>query len=291
MDRPRYTWPEGKRSAFCFSADVDAEAPYLWAHRDGLPPTLGQLEQRRFGPREGIWRILDMLDRVGVKGSFFVPSVVAETHPELLPALVDRGHEIGLHGHLHELVSECSDERFEAALDRSLEVFRAQTGLRPKGFRSPAWEMTPAMLATLKARGIGYDSSLMGYDHPYEIDGMTEIPVQWQVDDAIFFKFQGGGADKWPPRTAAEVGAGWTDEFEAGRDFGQLLMVTVHPWISGRSQRVAMLERVLGHIAAQGDVWIATASEIADWHDRTNAGRFAVDNGLAQLSARLEGMA
>lgn len=287
MDRPAYLWPPGKRSALCFSADVDAEAPYLWQHRAGLPPTLGQLEQRRFGPREGLWRILDMLDRVGIRGSFYVPSVVAELHPQILPALVARGHEVGLHGHLHELVGDCPQEMFEAALDRSLEVFQRQVGLRPVGFRSPAWEMTAAMLATLKARGIGYDSSLMGRDHPYEIDGVTELPVQWQVDDAIFFKFFGGGSDKWPPAQAGVIGQGWLDEFEAGRAYGQLFMVTVHPWISGRAQRVAMLERLLSHIVAQADVWAATAAEIADWHRQANAGRFTAHSGLEDLAAHL----
>lgn len=285
--RPAYRWPEGKHSALCFSVDVDAEAPYLWQYRTGLPPTLGQIEQRRFGPREGIWRILDMLDRVGIKGSFFVPSVVAELHPDILPALIARGHEVGLHGHLHELVADCPHADFEAALDRSLAVFVAQTGQRPTGFRSPAWEMTPAMLAALKARGLGYDSSLMGRDHPYEVDGVTEIPVQWQIDDAIHFKFMGGGVDKWPPLPARQVGAAWRDEFESGRAFGQLFMVTVHPWISGRAQRLAMLEELLAHISAQPDVWIATAAQIADWHRRANEGRFADASDLGRLAAQL----
>lgn len=288
MDRPRYIWPEGKRSAACFSVDVDAEAPYLWANRTGLPQALGQLEQRRFGPREGIWRILDMLDRIGIKGSFYVPSVVAELHPALLPALCERGHEIGLHGHLHELVSETTDDRFEAALDRSLRVFHAQTGIVPTGFRSPAWEMTPAMLAALKDRGLRYDSSLMGYDHPYQIGGLVQVPVQWQIDDAIYFKFQGGGADRWPPEPARAVEAGWRDEFQAGRGFGQLFMITVHPWISGRAQRVAMLERLLADIAAQDDVWFATAGQIADWHLSANEGRFMAEPGLDHLAAALE---
>lgn len=288
MDRPRYIWPEGRRSAACFSVDVDAEAPYLWVNRAGLPPHLGQLEQRRFGPREGIWRILDMLDRVGVKGSFYVPSVVAELHPDLLPALCERGHEIGLHGHLHELVSETTDARFEAALDRSLQVFHAQVGIVPTGFRSPAWEMTPAMLAALEDRGLRYDSSLMGYDHPYQIGGLVQVPVQWQIDDAIYFKFQGGGADRWPPEPARAVEAGWRDEFQAGRAFGQLFMITVHPWISGRAQRVAMLERLLANIVAQDDVWFATAAEIADWHLSANEGRFVAEPGLERLTAALE---
>lgn len=286
MPRPtRYEWPDGMRSAACFSVDVDAEAPWLWANRGGLPRTLGQIEQRRFGAREGLWRLLEMLDRVGMRGSFYVPSVTAELHPEILPALVEAGHEIGLHGHLHELVAECSQDAFEAALDRSLSVFVAQTGQRPVGFRSPAWEMTPAMLAALKARGLSYDSSLSGFDHPYEIDGMVEVPVQWQIDDAIYFRFFGGGADKWPPVRAGEVGDSWRDEFEAGRAHGQCFMVTVHPWISGRAQRVAMLERLLGDIAAAPDVWGATVAEVADWHATSaNSGRFAVGSDLATLA-------
>jgi peptidoglycan/xylan/chitin deacetylase (PgdA/CDA1 family) len=288
MRAPPYRWPDGKRSAVCFSADVDAEAPYLWANRAGLPRHLALLEQRRFGPREGLWRILDMLDRLGIKGTFFTPSVVAELHPEILPALVARGHEIGLHGHLHEIVSEVSQEAFEAALDRSLAVFEAQTTARPAGFRSPAWEMTPGMIAALAARGLAYDSSLSGYDHPYEIDGLVEVPVQWQIDDAVFFRFFGGGVDKWPPARAADVGEAWLDEFEAGRAYGQLLMITIHPWISGRAQRVAMLERVLRHIAAQDDVWIATAGEIARWHvESGQAGLYAVESGLDAAAAAI----
>lgn len=288
MDRPRYSWPDGKRSAACFSVDVDAEAPYLWANRTGLPPYLGQLEQRRFGPREGIWRILDMLDRVGIKGSFYVPSVVAELHPDLLPALCARGHEVGLHGHLHEVVSETTDDQFTAALDHSLQVFQRQTGSAPVGFRSPAWEMTSAMLAVLKDRGLRYDSSLMGYDHPYQIGGVVQVPVQWQIDDAIYFKFQGGGADRWPPEPARVVEASWRDEFQAGRDYGQLFTITVHPWISGRAQRVTMLERLLSDIAAQDDVWFATAGQIADWHLSTHDGRFVAEPGLDLLTAVLE---
>jgi len=283
-----YEWPNGKRSAFCFSADVDAESPYLWQHRTGLPDTLGAVEARRFGPREGLWRLLDMLDRVQVSGSFYVPSVIAELHPDMVREIGARGHEIGLHGHLHERVAETPQAAFEAALDRSIDTLTAITGRRPLGFRSPAWEMTAGMLVALKVRGLSYDSSLMGHDHPYALDGVTELPVQWLIDDAIHFKFFGGGADKWPPRSAAEVGTMWRDEFEAGRRFGQLFMVTVHPWLSGRAARLAMLEDLLTHITAQNDVWCATAAELAEWHrSSANAARFDHASDLASLAAHL----
>lgn len=283
-----YAWPEGHRSAACMSFDVDAESPYLWQYRRGLPATIGTIEARRFGVREGLWRLLDMLDRVGPRGSFFVPGVVAELHPEVLPALVERGHEVGLHGWLHELVAETDGDAFRRALDRSLAVFEAQTGTAPLGFRSPAWEMTGDMIAALKERGVAWDSSFMGFDHPYEIDGLPEVPVQWLTDDAIYFKFMGGGADKWPPTPVQEVEAAWRSEWQAGRDYGALFMLTAHPWISGRASRVALLERLLSEIVAADDVWLAPVGEIAAWHaGSTNAGRFAATSNLGDLERRL----
>ncbi|MGO4725673.1 MULTISPECIES: polysaccharide deacetylase family protein [unclassified Inquilinus] len=272
---PRYHWPEGRDSAFCFTVDVDADSPYLWSQRaPEATRSLGQLEQRRFGPRLGIWRLLDLLDRFGVKGSFFVPGAVAEANPELLPAFLEQGHEIGLHGYFHEIVAQSSDAEFTGALEASIEVFRRQTGAVPKGFRSPAWEMTPHMLAEIRRHGF-YDSSLMGADHPYEIDGVVEVPVQWAIDDAVFFKFTGGGTDQWPPAAPGPILEGWLDEWDGLHRLGGLFMLTVHDWISGRAQRLRLLERLLERITAEPTVWVATVGQVAAHHVRsTNAGRF-----------------
>lgn len=259
-DAPEYRWPGGHRAAACFSVDVDALSPYLWQTRAGVPETLGAVENRLYGMRRGLARMVDMLGRLGVRGSFFVPAVVAEENPALLPGLVERGHEVGLHGYFHELVGDISDARFTEALEASLAVFEAQLGTRPAGFRSPAWEMTPHMLAELRRLGL-WDSSLMGHDLPYVIDGVTEVPVRWDNDDAIFFKFLGAG-DR-PPRSAREIGAMWQDEAQAQIADGGLFMLTVHDWISGRAARVAMLETLWRGLVADDRVWIATCGEIA----------------------------
>ncbi|CAH1652681.1 polysaccharide deacetylase family protein [Chelatococcus asaccharovorans] len=274
---PRYVWPEGKQSAFCFSIDVDADAPLLWNLREGAPsPLLGHMEQRLFGPRVGIWRILDLLDRFGIKASFYVPGAVAEQHPDLLPAFVARGHEIGLHGYFHEIVSQVSDAEFTGALEASLAIFQAQVGIKPKGFRSPAWEMTPHMLAEIKKHGL-YDSSLSGFDHPYTIGDVVEVPVQWAIDDAIYFKFLGGGADSWPPQATQPILDNWLDEWDMLQAEGGLLMLTVHDWISGRAHRIRMLERLLERVTTTQGAWIATVGEVAAYHAQSaNAAQFKV---------------
>ena len=274
---PAYAWPQGRSSAFCFTVDVDAHSPLLWGLREQPASKLvGQFEQRLFGPRVGIWRLLDLLARHDIRGSFFVPAVVAETFPELLPAFVERGHEVGLHGFFHEIVAHTSDAEFSAALDASLALFQRQVGLTPKGFRSPAWEMTPHMMAELHARGM-YDSSLSGFDNPYTLGGVVEVPVQWAIDDAVYFKFLGGGVDHWPPSASRPVLETWTDEWETLHAEGGLFMLTVHDWISGRAHRIRLLDTLLSTVTRTPGAWIATVGEVAAYHaESVNRDRFMV---------------
>lgn len=273
-----YNWPEGFEAAACFSVDVDATSPYLWQYRQGIPETLAIMEHRHYGMRRGLARMVSMLNRIGVKGTFFVPGVVAEENPDLLPGLLERGHEIALHGYYHELVSETSDQRFTEALEASIELFIKQAGCKPAGFRSPAWEMTPHMLAELTRHGL-WDSSLMGDDVPYRIAGVTEIPVRWDNDDAIFFKFLGAG-DK-SPRPDREVADQWQNDADAQiRDNG-LFMLTVHDWISGRAARVDLLEQLFRSLVENPKVWMATCGELAAYHQQIEGGlEIALDNVL-----------
>ena len=261
-----YQWPAGKRCAVVISADVDAESPLLWKSRGKTLHTLGELEQRRFGPREGLARILALLGEYGISGSFYVPGYVAEAHPEILPGLLAGGHEVGLHGYHHELVHQLEIDENRDILLRCLKVFEDQIGKKPLGYRSPAWEMTESMMDLLQTEKLIYDSSLMGYDHPYTLGGVTEIPVQWLLDDAIYFRYFGSGIDHWHPADPGAVLNGWIEEFEGLRKFGGLFMVTVHPWISGRAQRIRLLEKLIRHIRQYNDVWWATALEIANYH-------------------------
>jgi peptidoglycan/xylan/chitin deacetylase (PgdA/CDA1 family) len=280
---PAYQWPEGKQSAVLLSVDVDANSPFLWSQGDSAPQRLGTHEIRNFGPRTGLWRLVELFARFGFKASFYVPGHVAEQHPDMLPALLDAGHEIGLHGYFHEIVSEISDEEFTGAIEASLELFVKQTGKRPTGFRSPAWEMTPHMLSEVRRLGLSYDSSLSGFDHPYEIEGVTEIPVQWAVDDAIFFKFEGGGRDRFPMQSGRMVLEDWKSEWRTLHRFGGLFTLTVHDWISGRAQRIALLEDLLQEIADEPTAWVATADEIARFHQGSaNQNRFAVEARIPQ---------
>ena len=270
-----YQWPAGKRSAFLFSVDVDVESPLAWRLRGQPALGLGELEQRRFGARQGLGRLLELLEEFGLKGSFFVPGRDAANYPQLLPAIAERGHELGLHGYHHERVDALSEKENTAALDKALEVFDRQVGVVPLGYRSPSWELTPTLHALLQKYDLAYDSSLMGYDHPYTLEGLTEVPVEWLLDDAVYFRFRGGGLESWPPADPGAVLGSWLEEWEGIHASGGLFTLTVHPWISGRVQRIRLLCKLLEHVATRSDVWVTTALELARHHEKsTNAGHY-----------------
>lgn len=260
----RYEWPGALSAGAVVSVDFDGPSPYLWASRGSAAPLLGELEQRRFGPRQGVWRILSMLDRLQLPATFYVPGAVVEAHTGAVRSIISAGHEVGLHGYMHERLDELTPGQAATALDRSVQALARTGASEPFGYRSPSWEMTPQAWEQLREAGIRYDSSLMGYDHPYWLEGLVEVPVQWQLDDAIYYRYVNGSTRA--PVPASVVMDDWSREIAASARFGGLAMMTIHPWMSGRAGRLVALEEMLHCATAERTIWWATAAAVADHH-------------------------
>ncbi len=278
-----YRWPDGHSCAFCFTIDVDAESPHIWRSRATGIKALQQIEQRRYGLREGIWNLLDLLQNYGVKATCFVPGYEVETRPWLLESLAERGHEVALHGYYHEVSADITTERFRETLEKAMDLFKKQIGVIPRGYRSPSWEMTPESFGVLRDLGLEYDSSLSGYDHPYEIMGLVEMPIQWPLDDAMYFRFFGGGVDRWLSHGTGETAGEWLEYCDAICGHGGVSISTMHPYLSGRTTRLATPEALLRHFSEKG-VWMPTLSELNDYHrSSSNKGKFVASAEIPVL--------
>jgi peptidoglycan-N-acetylglucosamine deacetylase len=261
-----YPWPQGRRAAVVMSVDFDGPTPFLFNHRDdddtlGL---LGELEQRRFGPRQGVWRLLDIFAELELHASFYVPGAIATAHPDTVRQIIARGHEVGLHGDLHERVDQLDRDELDAVMERSQAALRAVGVEGPLGYRSPSWEMTEPAWDAIEQAGVAYDSSLMGYEHPYRMGKLIEVPVSWTLDDAIFYRYTPGTVR--PPVAPATLMASWEQEIEAAKRYGTLVMLTVHPWQSGRATRAAALRELLARHRSDPELWWATTAEVARHH-------------------------
>jgi peptidoglycan-N-acetylglucosamine deacetylase len=252
-------WPDGARVAVALSFDSDHETIPL---RDGqIGP--GKLSQGEFGARVGARRILALLADRGIPATFFMPAVSALLHPDEVRRYAAEGHEVAMHGWIHERIANLppADER-ELTL-RSADVLEQGSGARPRGIRTPAWDFTPATMDIIRELGLEYDSSLMADDEPYEIvhrgepTGIVEVPVEWIRDDAVYFPTQPNAG----PRDVLSI---WIDEFEGAYADRGLFQLTMHPHVIGHRSRMAILTELVDHIAARQGVWFATHAQVAE---------------------------
>ena len=174
-------WKGGARVCVALSFDPDHETSTL---RDGsLSP--GRLSQGEYGSRVAVPRILEVLKRHRVPASFFVPAVVALLHPDEQRRVIDEGHEIGMHGWIHEWTGELPENVERDLMRRAYETLTTITRKTPVGVRVPSWDFSPSTLKLIRELGLLYDSSLMADDEPYELledgqpTGAVELPVEW----------------------------------------------------------------------------------------------------------------
>lgn len=257
-------WPGGARCAVALSFDSDHETNEL---RDG-GASISRLSWGEYGARRGIPRIRAVLDRHGAKASFFVPAVSALLHPDEQRNLADEGHEIGLHGWIHERNADLPEAVERDLMLRAADTLERITGRRPVGLRTPSWDHSPHTLRIATEMGLLYDSSLMADDDPYEIvsdgrpTGLVELPVEWIRDDAAYFMMNRFGAQR-PYTAPADVLDIFIREFEGAYAEGGLFLLTMHPHVIGYRSRLFILETLLDRIVAKGDCWIATHEQIA----------------------------
>jgi len=262
-----FAWPDGHRAALSLTFDVDAESAIL-AVDPSYAGRLSTMSHQRYGPSVGVPRILRMLERTGVRATFFVPGLTADLHPAMVEAVLAAGHELGHHGYSHVPYHRMSADDQRRDIERAFaSLARASGGIRPEGFRAPWWELTNSTPRILSESGITWDSSLMDDDRPYLLDTgasvLAELPVHWMLDDWEQYAFlpePNIGAVIESPAKVLDL---WGSELEAIADEGGLMVHTSHPFLSGRPSRVATLERVLERARELGGIWITSAGEIA----------------------------
>ncbi len=260
-------WPGETRCVVMLGFDVDG--PSAMIRRN---PAVEQMPSARsmgeFGPEVAVPRILALLRAHDVPASFYVPGWVADRWPATVERIAAAGHEIAHHGYLHEPPATLDGDEEGTVLDRGSEALARITGERPRGYRSPSWELSERSLSLLADRGFVYDSSLMGDDAPYAVDvgdgrRLVEIPVHWTLDDAPFYPFNPAVGRTEVMASPAQVFDTWAAAFDEIYERGRAYTLTLHPWISGRAGRLLMLERLLQHIRQHSGVEFARAIDVA----------------------------
>ncbi|MFM0302236.1 polysaccharide deacetylase [Paraburkholderia sediminicola] len=266
-------WPEGHRSCVALAFDLDGPTGdamlngSIWTNPSYF--TLGS-----YGPWRALGRLLDMLNARRVPATFFVPAWVVENWPDQCAAIIAGGHEIAYHGYRHEAFWTLDRDGQRVVMERSAEVFAKYLGIQPVGFRTPSGDWGPDTIRVLMEAGVRYSSSMRGDDRPYLLyaegitEPMVEIPGRWELDDYASLAYHRNPDFPASLDRIASYDAtldNWRREFDGSHRDGLCLTTLFHPKVSGKPGRIGLLERLIDHMHAQGDVWFATCRDVAQW--------------------------
>lgn len=272
--RARLQWPGGQPLAAWavlylehWELDPPADSyrpPGIQGVRESFFPDYRTYSHREYGNRVGVFRIIDALDEFGIRPTVAVNAAVCEECPRVLQACLDRGWEIAAHGtHATRMItSRMTEEQEREHIGSSLETIRRSTGRRPEGWIGQEFgesTRTPALVAD---HGLAYIADWPNDEQPYSMLGerrLVSLPQQPNWDDVQLLWLRQVSPMRYPEivRMASEQ---LQDE---GRYQARMLVLGIHPWLSGQPHRVRYLRAALSELAKAPRVWHADGRTIA----------------------------
>jgi peptidoglycan-N-acetylglucosamine deacetylase len=269
----------------CLTFDFDALSG--WIARGMTTPT--PISRGEFGAMASM-RILELLRKRAVASTWFIPGHTLATYPDACRRVFEAGHEIGHHGWTHRPPQGLTRQEEARELVRGNEAIKALTGKKARGYRSPAWDLSPHSIELLIEHGFLYESSMMANDYvPYrarrgdviELEKpaafgaptrLIEMPVSWSLDDYPHFEFVRTPNAVLPGlMNAGGVLANWVDDFlymKRETDWG-VLTYTFHPFVIGRGHRMLALERLIERLQAEGAEFVTMETAARRYDERS----------------------
>jgi peptidoglycan/xylan/chitin deacetylase (PgdA/CDA1 family) len=272
-DRPPVRWPGGKPLALWVNVSLEHFPLNPQGQPVKLPgsmtmpyPDLRHFTLRDYGNRVGAWRVLDALDRFGVKASWAVNACLVNRHPQILRAALRRGDEFV--GHSWSMDTPHAgglDAQAEAALiEKSLATLRAFSGQPVAGWLSPGKLQSPHTPELLKKHGIAWFCDWVNDELPYRFHtaegDLWSLPLATETEDRFVILDNLHSEAEWAQQCIDALDFLLAEAREA--DAGRLLSLSIHPWVIGQPHRIKHLETVLAHAMAQDGVWNARPAEV-----------------------------
>ncbi|HEY8351596.1 MAG TPA: polysaccharide deacetylase family protein [Sphingomonadales bacterium] len=269
-DRPKIVWPGGKKLAFWIAPNIEfyeldpPANPFRKSWTKPHPDVQGYAH-RDYGNRVGHWRMMEAMDKYGMRGSVSLSVAMCQHHPEIIQAANERNWEFFSHGIYNTRYCYGMDEAQERAIiEDSIKTVRDCTGQTIQGWLAPALTHTERTMDLLAEYGIRYTCDLFQDDQPQPVHvkkgKLISMPYSLEVNDHYgFFVYN------MSPRQYADCLKRQFDQLmEEGERSGTVMCVPLHAYLIGQPHRIGPFAEFLDYVSRQPDVWITTAREIAD---------------------------
>jgi allantoinase len=272
VDRPRLDLPDGARVAFWIGLNiehyqVDKPSTSIFGGTAALQPDPLNYGWRDYGPRVGIWRMIDLLDRLDLRASVLLNADVPSRYPRIIEEGLKRQWAWLAHGQNNSILEAgMSLEEERIYLKTVVETIAQATGQRPRGWLGPALTETfntPELLAEL---GLTYLLDWCNDDQPFPLNvkagRMISVPYSIEMNDVCLFVGKSLSGDAFAQMVMDQFDV----LYEEGGRTPRVMCLALHPFIINQPFRHKYLERALEYICGHDDVWLTTSDQIADWY-------------------------
>ena len=270
IERPRLEWPGGAHVALWVIPNIeffalDEKVP-AGSGGTGTPvPDVPSWAVRDYGNRVGVFRLMKVMAKHGIRGTVALNSELCAEHPQIIA----EGNRLGWEWMGH---NESNTRRLNEAkpgeepniIRNALATIEKAAGKRPVGWLGSGLQETWDTLDHLAANGCEYVSDWTNDDQPYvmSLDGgksLIAMPYSHEINDKPVFERQ--------HRTAAEFRDMICRQFDVlyreGAETGMVMAIAIHPYLTGVPHRIDAFDEAIGYIVKHPKVWRATGAEIA----------------------------
>ena len=281
VERPQLTWPDGHGVALVVVVNLEH---YDWEEQAGsfslaeIPGRRGNPPKpdyqvttwREYGHRVGIFRVMEVLDELGIKPCVAMDAITAAHYPYLVEECSRRkwefvGHGIAMTRMITSLMSESQERDY---ITESLTVLREKTGCSVLGWLGPEYGESHRTPRLLMDQGIQYLFDWVNDEQPYQLFDndryLVSLPVYLDLDDlhALWYKRLAIG------QYVEMIKAAFKVLDRDGKQNGRLLVLNLHPWYIGQPHRIAYLKDALSYIVETRSVWTPVATELVSHYER-----------------------
>lgn len=287
IGREDLRWPDGARMALCVIVTLEQldwkvpagtyQSPGLYSHLAMQRPILEfwAISHREYGHRVGVFRVLEVLKRHGIRPTVAMDALTAAHYPYLVRHCVKEGAEIIGHGlsASQMITSRMGEEEERAYISDSIAAIESATGAKPKGWFGPEYGESTRTPRLLAEAGIRYVCDWANDEQPYRMTTpkgeIYALPMMVELDDLFSLRDRRFPIDEFAINLTDAFDAVYRDSVKTGR----VLVLNIHPWLMGQPFRIRYLNDALGHMTRRQGVWAASGGEIIDWYRRNAPSR------------------
>lgn len=271
FDRKPFTWPGGKTLAVWIIPNVEV---FLFGQAANTAAVADEIDilnysWREYGMRVGLWRVADVMDAAGIKGTVALNAGVCEVFPKAIDEMKRRGWEMMGHNLTNSRsLRGLSPDEEQRVIHTTLEVIERATGTKVRGWLGTGLAENYNTLDVLAEAGIKYTGDWNNDDLPYRMKVKTgnlyTLPYGNAINDISFFG-RGHTGEEYYKLVVDQFDTLYADSQKLPRVMG----IPNHPFHTGQPLHIKYFQKALQYMKQRERVWFATGSEIIAAYEKT----------------------